>query len=215
MSSASKTPKPDTTHRRLAEYGGRDFDQAAAIIDAARICQLGFVLEGQPYVVPMACARSGRQLLMHGSVASRLAKRIAGQPVCATITHLDGIVLARSAFHSSMNYRSVMIFGNLTDINDAGQKAAGLDRITEQLAPGRLAEVRPSTRKELNATCLLSLPIEVFTTKVSNGPPEDPASDLEAPIWAGVIPLETRAGTPIDAPDLKIDIAAPAYIKDY
>lgn len=215
MNSKHSTSGPDTRHRRLAELGGKDFAQAAAIIDAARICQLGFVLEGQPYVVPMACARSGRQLLMHGSVASRLAKRLEGLPVCATITHLDGIVLARSAFHSSMNYRSVMIFGSLSDITDLEQKSAGLDRITEQLAPGRLADVRPSTRKELNATCLLALPIEVFTTKVSDGPPEDPASDLDAPIWAGVIPLETRAGTPVSAPDLKFDIAAPDYSKDY
>lgn len=215
MSEEKTRPQPDTRHRRIPELGGKDFDVAAAIIDATRICQLGFVLDGQPYVVPMACARSERELIMHGSVASRLATRLDGARVCATITHLDGIVLSRSAFHSSMNYRSVMIFGKLHNVTDTAAKEVGFERITEQLAPGRLADVRPSTRKEVNATCLLSLPIEVFTTKVSDDPPEDAKADLDAEVWSGTVPLITRAGTPIDAPNLKFDLPPPDYLKDY
>lgn len=203
----------DTKHQRVPERGGHEFDQAAAIIDAARLCHLGFTLDGQPYVVPMACARDGDQLLMHGSVVSRLMKQAAeGLPVCATITHLDGIVLARSAFHSSMNYRSVMIFGKAREVTDPAQKSRGLDVIVEQLAPGRLADLRASTRKELNATSLVSLPIETFSTKVRTGPPSDLASDLDEAIWAGVVPLTTSAGLPQDAPDMKFDLPAPDYL---
>jgi uncharacterized protein len=205
--------KPDTRFRRLREKGSRDFALAAEIIDAARICHVGFTLQEQPYVVPMAVARNGDHLLLHGSVVSRLMKTLAGGlPCCVTVTHLDGLVLARSAFHSSMNYRSVMVFGHAVAITDAAEKTHGLDILTEHLAPGRLAEVRPSTRKELNATTLLSLPIREFTVKVSDSPPTDPAADVSAAIWAGVIPLALKAGTPQAAPDMDPRIPLPAYL---
>lgn len=207
---------PDTTFRRIPERGGTDFLQACEILDAARICHVGFSIDGQTYVLPMACARLDEELLLHGSVASRMMNALAdGLNCCATVTHLDGVVLARSAFHSSMNYRSVMVFGQARLVTDNARKAAGLNRMVEQLAPGRLAELRASTRKELNATHLLSLPIETFTTKVRTGPPSDPANDVKLEIWAGVVPLESVATKPVDAPDMKFDIPAPAYLKNF
>ena len=125
---------------------------------------------------------------------------------------LDGIVLARSAFHSSMNYRSVMVFGEARVVHDKALKLAGLDALVEQFAPGRLADLRDPTRKELNATTLLSLPIETFTAKVRSGPPDDIASDLDLPVWAGVVPLDVKAGTPVTAPDMRYQITAPGYL---
>lgn len=207
------TSNADTTFRRVAERGSRDFDLACGIIDAAKICHVGISVDGQPYVLPMACARDGRELLLHGSVASRLMGHLAGGlDCCVTITHLDGLVLARSSFHSSMNYRSVMVFGNAVPVLDEDAKRRGLDRLVEHLAPGRLADLRDSTRKELNATSLLSLPIEVFTVKVRTGPPNDAATDLDASVWAGVVPLELTAGTPVSAPDMRFEIEAPDYL---
>jgi hypothetical protein len=204
---------PDTTHRREKERGGKDFKLACAILDDARIGHVGFTLQGFPYVVPMACARDGDQLLLHGSVASRLVKGLAGGlNCCVTVTHLDGIVLARSAFHSSMNYRSVMIFGQAERVQDPDLKQAGLDRLVEHLIPGRLRELRPSSRKELSATHLLSLPIRVFTTKVRTGPPSDPKPDLDLALWAGVVPLRQVPGPPEAAPDLRFDLPEPDYL---
>jgi len=205
--------KADTRLRRLPEQGSRDLELACRIIDEARICHVGFTLQGQPYVVPMAHARDGRHLLLHGSVASRLVKSLAGGlPCCVTITHLDGLVLARSAFHSSMNYRSVMVFGTAQAVTDADEKSRGLDALTDHLLPGRRAELRESTRKELNATTLLALPIEQFSVKTRSGPPDDPAGDREAPVWAGVVPLTLQAGKPEPAPDLPEGIRAPRYL---
>lgn len=204
---------PDMRFRRLREKGSRDFGQACEIIDAARICHVGFTLDDQPYVVPMALGRDGEHLLLHGSVVSRLMKSLAGGlPCCVTVTHLDGLVLARSAFHSSMNYRSVMVFGHALAITDAEEKVRGLNILTEHLAPGRLADVRESTRKELNATTLLSLPIRKFTVKISNSPPEDPAADVNAPIWAGVIPFTLQPGKAQPAPNMDPGIRLPPYL---
>ena len=198
------TVQADTRLRRLPERGSTDFDSACAIIDEAKICHVGFVLEGQPYVIPMALGRDGDQLLLHGSVASRLMKNLSGGlPCCVTVTHLDGLVLARSAFHSSMNYRSLMVFGQAAEGTDPDEKASGLDALVNHLVPGRSAELRPSTRKELNATTLLRLPIETFSIKTRSGPPNDAASDLDADVWAGVIPMSLTEGAPQDAPDLK------------
>ena len=205
---------PDTRMKRLPERGGKDFGLACEIIDAAKVCHVGFNLDGHPYVVPMACARDGDSLLLHGSVVSRLIQSLGeGLPCCVTVTHLDGLVLARSAFHSSMNYRSVMVFGQARLVEDEEERNRGFDALVEQLLPGRLADLRKSTRKELNATALLALPIETFTTKVRTGPPDDPASDVEAPIWAGVVPLTTVAGDPVDAPNMVHDIPPPEYLK--
>lgn len=208
------TGKADTRLRRLPEQGSKDLTLACAIIDDARIAHVGFVLEGQPYVIPMALARDGKNLLLHGSVASRLMKTLAaGLCCCVTVTHLDGMVLARSAFHSSMNYRSVMVFGTATVVSDPEQKVRGLDILTEHLLPGRLAELRPSTRKELNATTLLSLPIDRFSVKTRSGPPDDPKNETQVPLWAGVVPLSLMAGEPEAAPDMPAGIPLPAYLE--
>lgn len=204
---------PDTRFRRIPERGSTDLEAACAILDQALMCHVGFTLDGQPYVLPMACARDGDQLLLHGSVASRLMQSLAdGLPCCVTVTHLDGLVLARSAFHSSMNYRSLMVFGQARVVA-SGDKAHAFDVLVEHLAPGRLADLRPSTRQELNATTLLTLPLETFTVKVRTGPPSDPDKDLGHPAWAGVVPLTLTAGTPEPAPDLRAGIPLPAYLE--
>lgn len=207
-------PKADTRLRRLPEQGSKDFELACAIIDDAKIAHVGFTLDAQPYVIPMAVARDGRHLLLHGSVASRLMKNLAGGlPCCVTVTHLDGLVLARSAFHSSMNYRSVMVFGSATAVTDPGEKARGLDVLTDQLLPGRRAELRESTRKELLATTLLRLPIEQFSVKTRSGPPDDPKNERDVPVWAGVVPLELKPGKPEAAPDMPEGIVPPRYLR--
>ena len=201
------TVKADIKLSRLPERGSNDFDLACAILDEAKICHVGFTLEEQPYVVPMALGRDGSKLLLHGSVVSRLVKNLAdGLPCCVTVTHLDGMVLARSAFHSSMNYRSLMVFGQAVEITEPEEKTRGLDALVDHLVPGRSAELRPSTLKELNATTLLALPIETFSIKTRSGPPNDAASDLDTAVWAGVIPMEIRTDTPEDAPDLAAGI---------
>jgi len=208
------TVKADTRLRRLPERGSQDLQQACDIIDEARICHVGFTLDEQPYVVPMSLGRDGEQVLLHGSVVSRLMKNLAdGLPCCITITHLDGLVLARSAFNSSMNYRSLMVFGTARLISDDEEKKRGFDILVEHLLPGRLADLRESTRKELNATTLLALPLETFSIKSSNGPPDDARRDVDTPIWAGVIPLELTAGEPVPAPDMVADIPLPGYVK--
>lgn len=198
------TAHADTQLRRLPERGSHDYGLACSIIDEAKICHVGFTLEDQPYVLPMALGRDGDRILLHGSVVSRLMKELAGGlPCCVTVTHLDGLVLARSAFHSSMNYRSLMVFGRAVPIEDPGEKMRCLDALVNHLVPGRAEELRPSTRKELSATALLALPIETFSIKSRSGPPSDAAADLDADAWAGVVPLALRAGEPEDAPDLK------------
>jgi len=205
---------PDTRFRRLREKGSRNFQVACAIIDDAKICHVGFSVGNQPYVLPMAMARDGESLLLHGSIASRLMKNLdSGLPCCVTITHLDGLVLARSAFNSSMHYRSVMIFGVAKAVTDFSLKERGLDLLTDHLLPGRRADIRPSTRKEINATMLLSLPLTTFTVKASNAPPDDPAKDLLSCAWAGVVPLALKAGKPVPAPDLADGIAIPPYVR--
>ena len=206
------TVQADTRLRRIPERGSKEFDLACSIIDEAKVCHVGCALEGQPYVIPMALGRDGDRLLLHGSVASRLMRNLAGGlPCCVTVTHLDGMVLARSAFHSSMNYRSLMVFGEAEEITNPDQKARGLDKLVDHLVPGRSAELRASTRKELNATTLLALPIETFSIKSRSGPPADATADLDAPVWAGVIPLEMKAGAPLDAPDLRNDSKPRSY----
>lgn len=208
------TVKADTRLRRLPERGSQDLQLACDIIDEARICHVGFTLDEQPYVVPMSLGRDGEQLLLHGSVVSRLMKNLAdGLPCCVTITHLDGLVLARSAFNSSMNYRSLMVFGTARLISDEEEKKRGFDTLVEHLLPGRLADLRESTRKELNATTLLALPLDTFSIKSSNDPPDDARRDVDTPIWAGVIPLELKAGEPVSAPDMVADIPLPGYLK--
>jgi len=163
--------------------------------------------------VPMAYARMGDQLLVHGSVASRLIKNLeSGLRCCVTVTHFDGLVYARSTFNSSMNYRSVMVFGVATPVIDADEKRLCVQTLVDHLMPGRRADLRKSTIKELNATSLLKLPIKTFSTKCRTGPPSDSKSDMETPVWAGVVPLILVAGEPVDAPDILPGTKRPDYL---
>lgn len=207
------TQKADIKHKREPKRGSHDFKLACEILDAGKVCHVGFTLEDQPYVLPMAYARMGDRLLIHGSVASRLLRNLAeGVKCCVTVTHFDGLVYARSTFNSSMNYRSVMVFGKANLIEDPEQKRPAIQALVDHLMPGRRADLRKSTLKELNATSLLALPIETFSTKVRTGPPSDTKSDLDAPVWAGVVPLTLETGEPIDAPDLLPGVARPDYL---
>jgi len=207
------TQKADTTFKREPKRGSHDFDLACEVLDAGKVCHVGITLDGQPYVLPMAYARMDRQLLLHGSVASRLIYNLeSGLRCCVTVTHFDGLVYARSTFNSSMNYRSVMVFGVARAISDIDEKRRCIQVLVDHLMPGRRADLRKSTVKELNATGLLALPIETFSTKIRTGPPKDAKNDLEAPVWAGVVPLELRSGEPVDAPDMLPGIARPDYL---
>ncbi len=203
----------DTKFKREAKRGSHDYKLACEVLDAGKICHVGFTLDDQPYVVPMAYARMENQLLIHGSVASRLLKNLAsGLRCCVTVTHFDGLVYARSTFNSSMNYRSVMVFGVARPIIDMDEKRRSIQALVDHLMPGRRAGLRKSTLKELNATSLLALPIETFSTKCRTGPPQDSKSDLDARVWAGVVPLALTAGEPVGAPDILAGIKRPDYL---
>jgi len=207
------TEKADTKFKREAKRGSHDFKLACQVLDAGKICHVGFSLEEQPYVLPMSYGRLDDKLLLHGSVASRMMKNLAdGLRCCVTVTHFDGLVYARSTFNSSMNYRSVMVFGTARLITDPDEKRTGIQALVDHLMPGRRADLRKSTPKELNATSLLVLPIETFSVKSRTGPPEDSKGDLDTPVWAGVVPLELTAGEPVDAPDLLPGIERPDYL---
>lgn len=201
-------PTDRTTAQRVKHRAAYDRETVHAILDAGLVCHVGVELDGQPYVVPMAYGRDGERLLLHGSVASRLMKALTGgAPACVTVTHVDGLVLARSGFSSSMNYRSVMVLGRAREVTDLEAKARALDRIADHLAPGRSREQRPAEPKEIAATRVLELPLEEVSAKVRSGPPQDLPKDVALPIWAGVLPLHTVAGEPEPAPDLPAGVA--------
>lgn len=174
------------------------------MLDEGLVAHVGLVVDGQPFVIPMAYGRSGDELLLHGSVASRLQRRLAaGAPACVTVTLLDGLVLARSQFHHSMNYRSAVVFGTATRLTDDGAARRALARIVDHIVPGRTDEARPATPAELRQTSVLSLPIEAASVKVRSGPPIEDKDDLGsspwAGVWAGTVPVTTVFGAP--APD--------------
>lgn len=207
------TTDADIKFKREAKRGSHDFKLACDILDAGKVCHVGFTLDEQPYVVPMAYARMDDQLLIHGSVASRLIKSLSqGLRCCVTVTHFDGLVYARSTFNSSMNYRSVMVFGIAQPITDTDEKRRCIQVLVDHLMPGRRADLRKSTVKELNATSLLKLPIETFSSKCRTGPPSDSKSDMDAPVWAGVVPLELSKGEPVDSPDILPGVTRPDYL---
>ena len=181
-----------------------------AILDEALYCHVGFVLEGQPYVIPTIHARAGEELILHGSVASRMLAVLAtSSPLCVTVTLLDGLVLARSGFNHSMNYRSVLILGTAREVSVEADKRAALDALVNRVLPGRAAQVRPANRKELNATTVLSLPISEASAKIRSGPPHDDEEDLQLGCWAGVLPLKLAALSPVPDPQLPAGIAPP------
>jgi nitroimidazol reductase NimA-like FMN-containing flavoprotein (pyridoxamine 5'-phosphate oxidase superfamily) len=184
--------------RRVPSRGVYDRDAIHAILDEALIAHLGFVHDGQPFVIPTLHARVGDTLYVHGSSASRAIRTLgAGVPACVTVTLLDGVVLARSAFHHSINYRSVVVLGNARLVEGPDERLRALEAFTERLIPGRWGEVRPPSAKELKGTRVLALPLDEASAKVRSGPPEDDPDDLGLPVWAGVIPIQTVAGAPI------------------
>jgi nitroimidazol reductase NimA-like FMN-containing flavoprotein (pyridoxamine 5'-phosphate oxidase superfamily) len=196
-------PTRRTTVRRNAKRGAYDREVVNAILDAGIVAHVGFVHEDQPYVIPMSYARDGDRLLLHGAGGSRLMRTLAsGAPACVTVTLLDGIVLARSVFHHSMNYRSVVALGSATKLEGA-EKAAALATLVEGLVPGRSREARGPDRAELAATMILEFPLDEVSAKARSGPPADDPADLELPIWAGTIPLALRAGPAEPAPDAR------------
>ena len=186
------------------------------ILDEGFICHVGFVMDGQPYVIPTSYARRGDVLLIHGSAASRMLRQAGGGlSICATITLLDGLVLARSIFNHSMNYRSVVVLGKAVAIEDRDEKLQALFELSEHILPGRWEDSRQPNEKELKATTVIRLPIEEFSAKVRQGPPEDDAEDYGFPTWAGVIPMEMVAGRPIDDTRLVAGVSVPAYAMNY
>jgi len=192
----------------------RDTEVLYAILDAGLVAHVAVTGEaGQPFVVPVAYARDGHTVLFHGSTGSRLFRGLAqGVPTCLTVTLLDGIVLARSTFESSMNYRSVMVLGSCTVVTGTA-KADALERITDHLLPGRWSEARHPSKKESAATTVLCLPLTETSVKVSDGPPDDQPEDLALAIWAGNVPIVETFARPVPAPDLRFDVPVPSYVK--
>jgi hypothetical protein len=205
-----------TTVRRLPEKQVRDRPVLDAVLDAGRVAHVAVRDEdGQPYVVPVAYARDGDTVLFHGSTASRLFRGLAdGAPTCLTVTLLDGLVAARSVFESSMHYRSAMVLGTAVVLT-GDDKLRALEKVSEHLMPGRWADARQPNRKELAATLVLSLPLDEWSLKVSDSPPDDAAEDLDLPVWAGVLPLREVAGAPVPAPDLRGAPPLPAYVGEW
>jgi nitroimidazol reductase NimA-like FMN-containing flavoprotein (pyridoxamine 5'-phosphate oxidase superfamily) len=202
-----------TRIRRLPEKATTDTAALHALLDAAKVAHVAFVDATGPVNIPVASARDGDQLLLHGSTGSRLLRTMAaGTEVCATVTLLDGLVLARSAFESSMHYRSAVIHGVPTVVTD---KLSALRVMSEAWMPGRWETLRPPTSKELAATLVVALPLTEWSLKISDGHPDDPPEDLDAPVWAGVLPVVTSYGDPVPAPDLRGDPPVPAYLSGW
>jgi nitroimidazol reductase NimA-like FMN-containing flavoprotein (pyridoxamine 5'-phosphate oxidase superfamily) len=207
---------PRTRVRRRAQRGRYDRASVHAILDEALVCHVGFVADGQPIVLPTAHARCGETLYLHGSPASRMLRSLAGGvPVCVTVTLLDGIVLARSAFHHSMNYRSVVVLGRAHAVADDAEKRLALRSLVEHVASGRSGDARPPSAQELAQTLVLAVPLVEVSAKVRTGPPIDSAEDLALPCWAGVIPLELVPGAPVADPGLAPQLPAPGYATRY
>jgi uncharacterized protein len=188
-----------TRIRRHSERGSDDRRDLHAILDAGRICHLGVVVDGSPRVIPTGYARAGDTLYLHGSTG---ATSLQADEVCVTVTHLDGILLARSVFHHSMNYRSAVIYGRPRPVTDPEEKLAGLRVLVEHLAPGRWAVARRPTRKELAATALVALPLDEASVKIRQGPPGDEEEDYALPVWAGELPIRETVGPPVPDPRL-------------
>jgi len=209
----SAGPTPRTTVRRLPDRARYDRDTINAILDEGLVCHVGFVAEGQPFVVPSTYARWGDRLVIHGSAASRMVMALAGgSPACVSVTLLDGLVLARSGFHHSMNYRSVIVVGTPTEVTDPAEKRRALDALVEHVAPGRAAIVRPPSDNELRATRVVTLTLDEASAKVRTGPPKDDEADYALPVWAGEIPLVLQPSRPVADPRLAPGTAVPPEV---
>lgn len=202
--------------KRLPKRGNYDPAVIHAILDEGLVCHVGFVVDGAPFVIPMVYARDGERLILHGSNASRLMRiGSTGVELCVTVTLLDGLVLARSAFNHSMNYRSAVVFGRATAIVDAAEKRRALDCIVEHVARGRAAEARAANDRELGATTVLAMPLDEASAKIRTGGVVDEEEDYALPVWAGVLPLRVVAGVPVSDERLVDGIAIPDSVRDY
>ena len=207
-------PTSRTRVVREPHRGVYDRDTVNQILDEGLICHVGFIVDGQPYVIPTIYGRDGNVLYVHGSVASRMLRNLQqGVPVCVTVTLVDGLVLARSVFNHSMNYRSVVILGTAKLVDDPAEKIAALRAVSEHVLPHRWDDARQPSEKELKATSVLRIPIEEFSAKVRVGPPVDDEEDYSFPTWAGVIPLEMKSGTPIA--DERCSHEWPEYVRGH
>jgi nitroimidazol reductase NimA-like FMN-containing flavoprotein (pyridoxamine 5'-phosphate oxidase superfamily) len=210
------TPTERTQVKRLPKRGNYERETVFAILDAGFVCHVGFSVDGQPYVIPTNYGRSGDTIYLHGSAASRMLRTLSeGVRVSVTVTHVDGLVLARSAFHHSVNYRSVVMLGTARLVDDPAEKMEALRVFTEHVMKGRWDDVRQPTEQELKATTVLALPLEEVSAKVRTGGPIDDEEDYALPIWAGVLPLETAAKEPLPDPQRKSDRPIPDYLKNY
>jgi nitroimidazol reductase NimA-like FMN-containing flavoprotein (pyridoxamine 5'-phosphate oxidase superfamily) len=210
------TPTEKTRLKRLPKRA--EYDRAAvyAILDEGFVCHVGFVFEGQPVVIPTGYARVGELLYIHGSQASRMLRELrGGVEVCVTVTLVDGLVLARSAFHHSFNYRSVVIFGRARVVEDKAEKMKALHSLTDHIVPGRWAQVREPNEQEMKATMVLALPLVEVSAKVRTGPPIDDEEDYSLPVWAGVLPLKLQTGAPVNDPRQPSQLEPPANVTSY
>ncbi len=213
---ASNDPKRRDRVQRAPHRGVYEKDSIYKIMDEALYCHVGFVQDGQPYVIPSIHARDGDDLLLHGATSSRLIRHIQeGHDVCVTITILDGLVLARSIYSHSMNYRSAVLFGKGRLIDDPDEAYRALEVISDHVLPGRWNDSREPNPKEMKATAVVSISIESASAKVRTGPPNDEDEDYELPIWAGVLPIKQQYLDPQPDPQLSSEIPLPDYIKEY
>ena len=207
-------PTQHTTVKRHPERGAYDRPTIDSILDEALICHLGFVVEGRPFVIPTIHARDGETLYVHGSPASRMLRTAKESvDICVTVTLLDGLVLARSVYNHSMNYRSVVVLGRAREVTSRDEKLRAMQRVVEHVVPGRWNDARRPTDGEIKGTTILALALDEASAKIRSGPPTDDDSDLGLPVWAGVIPLGIESGDPI--PDPGIDGPPPAYVAEY
>jgi len=210
------TPTERTQVKRLPKRGAYDRETVFKVLDEAFVCHVGFVVDGQPYVIPTNFGRVGETLYLHGSAASRMLRTLSeGIPICVTATLIDGLVLARSAFHHSVNYRSVVVLGTARLVEDPTEKMEALRLFTEHIMKGRWEQIRWPTELELKATTVLALPLEEVSAKVRTGDPKDDEEDYESPIWAGVLPLPVVPAAPIPDTRLKAGIAVPENVAKY
>ncbi len=210
-------PSARTEVKRVPERGVYDRVTIDAILDEGYLCHVGIVQDGSPVVIPMLYARDGDSILIHGSPASRMLRtaKFEGLEICLTVTLIDGFVIARSAFHHSMNYRSVVVFGQAIPITDEADRQAALDKLVDTLVPGQVPYVRETTEKEAKGTLVLRLPLDEASAKVRIGPPKDEPEDYDLPIWAGVIPIKETYGSPIADPDLTHDLTVPDHLANF
>jgi len=208
------TPPPSDRARlrRAHERGHYDREAVNSVLDAGFMCHVGYVADGLPYVTPTLHWRIGDKVYWHGSAASRAIRASEGAEVCLTVSFLDGLVLARSGFHSSVNYRSAMVFGQAQKVTDPDEIVRVLDIFIDRIAPGRVAEIRPPNDQEIKSTTVLWMSLDNASAKIRTGPPGDDEEDYAIPVWAGVIPLSTQAGAPIADPRLDDGISPPDYL---